>query len=593
MVSYLQVENISKSYGPKILFENISFNINEGDKIALIAPNGTGKTSLLKILAGIDSSDGAGSIKFLKDISIAFLEQEHYYNPDKSIYEIVQESAKESVGEYEIKEIIQLLNLNNPNQKIKELSGGEIKRVAIAVTLINKPDFLVMDEPTNHLDLESIEFLESYLSRQKCTLLMVTHDRYFLDRVCNKIIEMWDGNLYNYDGNYAYFLEKREERINNIKSETQRARNLLKTELDWIRRTPSARTTKAKYRVNAFQEIKERASKNIDESNININVKIARLGKKIINCKHLGFNWGDWIGLKDFTYNFAPGEKVGIVGKNGVGKSTFLNLMTGLLEPTSGEIERGETLSIGFYKQSGMAFNPNDTVIDVVREIAEVVTLSDGNNVPVTTFLNYFLFPPNTHNTKVEKLSGGEKRRLYLLTVLMKSPNFLILDEPTNDLDIMTLNVLEDYLVNFQGSVIIVSHDRFFLDKIADHLFIFKGEGEVKDFVGNYSDYRDYIKEEERAAKAKEREKSQTDKGQQSWKAPSEKKKLSYKEQREYEQLELEISALENEKSELETALNSGTLGIEELTKASNRVGEVISLLDEKEMRWLELSEYV
>ncbi|MEG0890854.1 MAG: ABC-F family ATP-binding cassette domain-containing protein [Bacteroidales bacterium] len=593
MASYLQVENITKSYGPRILFKNICLNINEGDKIALIAPNGTGKTSLLKILAGVDSSDGDGNIKFLKDITISFLEQDNIYDSNSTIYEIVKAAAKEHTQEHEIKEVLFSLRLTNVDQKIKELSGGEVKRVAIAAMLITKPNFLVMDEPTNHLDLESIEFLEDYLGRAKCTLLMVTHDRYFLDRVCNQIIEMADGTLYTYSGNYSYFLEKREERVQNMKSETERARNLFRNELDWMRRMPCARGTKAKYRVDAFYEIKEKAEQTISDKNININVKVSRLGKKIINCKHLGFNWDSWIGAKDFTYNFAPGEKIGIVGKNGIGKSTFLNLMTGELQPTFGEIERGETLVFGYYKQSGIEFNPNDTVIDAVREIAEVVTLGDGKTVPVSTFLNYFLFPPSTHYTKIEKLSGGEKRRLYLLTVLMKNPNFLILDEPTNDLDILTLNVLEEYLKGFAGSVLIVSHDRFFLDKIADHLFIFEGEGKIKDFVGNYSEYRDYIKSVEKEKRTKERALADREDKKAVWQAeePQKKKKLSYKEQKELEQLDNDISNLEIEKKELETKLSSGDLKVNELTVASNRIGEIIDLLDTKTLRWLELND--
>lgn len=595
MASYLQVENISKAYGPRVLFENISFNINEGDKIALIAPNGTGKTSLLKILAGQDSSDGEGKVKFLKDITISFLEQEHFFNPESTIYEIATTAASGHTPEHEIKEILFSLRLTNPQQKIRELSGGEIKRVAIAAMLVTKPDFLVMDEPTNHLDLESIEFLEAFLGRSRCTLLMVTHDRYFLDRVCNQIIEMADGKLYTYNGNYSYFLEKREERLQNFAVETDRARNLLRTELDWMRRMPSARGTKAKYRVDAFYDLKERAEQQVQEKSININVKVSRLGKKIINCKHLGFNWDQWVGVKDFTYNFAPGEKIGIVGKNGVGKSTFLNILAGELQPTSGEIERGETLVFGYYKQSGIAFNPTDTVIDAVREIAEVVTLGDGKTVPVTTFLNYFLFPPNTHYTKIEKLSGGEKRRLYLLTVLMKNPNFLILDEPTNDLDILTLNILEEYLKSYPGSVLIVSHDRFFLDKLADHLFVFEGEGKVKDFVGSYSDYRDYIKEVEKEKRAKEQaaEKSAKEKVVRNNENPAAatKKKLSYKEQRELEQLEKEIPELEEEKKKLEEALSSGSLSVEALTNGSHRIGTILELLDEKALRWLELSE--
>lgn len=634
MASYLQVENISKSYGTKVLFENISFNINEGDKIALIAPNGTGKTSLLSILAGKDSSDKGGSVKFLKDITISFLEQESLFPPQETIYNVVWEAAQkkrlhngksivlqqaketevqEWQLEYRIKEILYRLNLEDTDKKICELSGGEIKRTAIAAMLITEPDFLIMDEPTNHLDLETIEYLEDTLSRSRCTLLMVTHDRYFLDRVCNQILELWEGNLYQYNGNYSYFLEKRDERISNFKSETDRARNLLRTELDWMRRMPCARGTKAKYRIDAFYDLKERASQRIVEKSIDINVQVSRLGKKIVNCKKLHYAWAQgktasgtntkWVGIDDFTYNFAPGEKIGIVGKNGVGKSTFLNLLTGELQPTSGEIERGETVVFGYYRQSGIEFNPQDTVIDAVQKIAETVALADGKRVPVTTFLNYFLFPPPMHYVKIEKLSGGEKRRLYLLTVLMKNPNVLILDEPTNDLDILTLNVLEDYLKNFPGSLIIVSHDRFFLDKLADHLFIFEGNGVIKDFVGSYSGYRQYMKDKEAEKRAKEREAAKKATANSSSGKNAEgngktrdtnaagKRKLSYKEQKELEQLEKELEALGKEKESLEQALSSGALAAQELTDASIRIGQVISLLDEKEMRWLELSD--
>ncbi|MBE6229225.1 MAG: ABC-F family ATP-binding cassette domain-containing protein [Bacteroidales bacterium] len=617
MASYLQVENISKSYGTKVLFDKISFNINEGDKIALIAPNGTGKSSLLSILAGKDSSDRGGCVKFLKDITISFLEQESNFDPDSTIYDVVQNARKRSRSahlqeweeEYKINEVLYKLKLEDTAKRVCELSGGEKKRVAIAAMLINEPDFLIMDEPTNHLDLETIEYLEEMLTRSRCTLLMVTHDRYFLDRVCNQIIELWEGNLYQYNGNYSYFLEKREERISNFKAETDRARNLLRTELDWMRRMPCARGTKAKYRIDAFYDLKERASQTIAEKSLDINVKMSRLGKKIVNCKHVGYTWESdgWVGVDDFTYNFAPGEKIGIVGKNGVGKSTFLNLLTGELAPTSGEIERGETVVFGYYKQSGIEFNPNDTVIGAVQEIAETVTLADGKSVPVTTFLNYFLFPPPMHHVKIEKLSGGEKRRLYLLTVLMKNPNVLILDEPTNDLDILTLNVLEEYLKGYPGSVIIVSHDRFFLDKIADHLFIFEGNGAIKDFVGSYSGYRQYMKDKEAQRRAEERAAAEkqarrdaqngacaTKNGSADNSAQvgqQKKRKLSYKEQRELEQLEKDLEALEAEKAALEEVLSSGTLSVEKLTEASTRIGAVIDELDEKGMRWLELSD--
>lgn len=593
MASYLQVENVSKSYGPRVLFSNINMNINEGDKIALIAPNGTGKTSLLRILAGVESSDGDGKVKFLKDIQIAFLAQDNVYDPASTIWDVVSAEAK-NCEKHEIEEILYSLKLYEVDKLVSQLSGGEVKRVAIACMFVKKPQFLVMDEPTNHLDLESIEYLEEYFTRQKCTLLMVTHDRYFLDRVCNQIIEMADGTLYSYDGNYSYYLQKREERMMNMRKDIDRARNLLRTELDWMRRMPCARGTKAKYRIDAFYDLKERAGQRIEEKNFNINVKSSRLGKKIVNCFHVDFKWDDWTGLKDFTYNFAPGEKIGIVGKNGIGKSTFLNIITGELAPTGGEVQIGETVSFGYYRQQGIEFNPNDTVIEAVREIAEVVTLGDGKSVPVTTFLNYFLFPPNMHYSKIEKLSGGEKRRLYLLTVLMKNPNVLILDEPTNDLDILTLNVLEEYLKEFKGSVVIVSHDRFFLDKIVDHLFVFEGDGVVKDFVGSYSEYREYIKEREKEKKAAERAKMQKEvqkkEFQENPQQPK-KRKLSYKEQRELEQLEKDLDALGEEKRELEEKLSGGELQGDELQKASVRIGEVMALLDEKELRWLELND--
>lgn len=603
MASYLQADNLSKSYGPRVLFKNLSFNINEGDKIALIAPNGTGKTSLLNILAGKDSSDGDGKVSFMKYIKVSFLEQESMFPPQKTVIEIVKDSVSNSdlahhVEEFEVKKVLSSLKLHDMDKRPGELSGGELKRVAIACALVSKPDFLVMDEPTNHLDLDVIEFLEDYLTRSKCTLFMVTHDRYFLDRVCNKIMEMADGTLYTYNGNYSYFLEKREERMENLKANIDRARNLYRTELDWMQRMPCARGTKAKYRKDAFQDIKARAFQRIEEKNLNINVKMSRLGRKIINCKNLCYTYNNWTGLKDFTYNFAQGEKVGIVGNNGVGKTTFLKLLTGELNPTAGEIERGETLAVGYYKQSGMEFNPNDTVIDAVREIAEVVTMSDGKQAPVATFLNYFLFPPSTHYTKIEKLSGGERRRLYLCTVLMKNPNLLILDEPTNDLDILTLNVLEEYLINFKGSVIIVSHDRYFMDKIADHLFIFEGDGIVKDFVGQYSGYRQYIKDKESEKQRAERElkEAQARKNAQNNRqttAASPKKKLSYKEQREYETLEADIDRLEKEKAALEAELSSGALTSEQLNEKSVRIGQVIADLDAKSERWLELAEYV
>ena len=598
MASYLQIENISKSYGPKVLFENIGFNINEGDKIALIAPNGTGKTSLMRILAGKDKSDSGGKIMFLKDIRIAFLEQEYPFDPEKSLFEQIMSSSEEftrgldqeHLWEYE-RRVIKFLtsfNLTDSEQKMKELSGGEVKRVALAQMLATDAEFFIMDEPTNHLDIEAIEFLESHLSRSRCTLLMVTHDRYFLDRVCNTIIEMDRGAIYTYKGDYQNYLEKREERIANYNAETDKVRNILRRELEWIRSTPCARTGKARYRINAFYDLKDRASQAYTSSQVNMNELkgSARLGTKIINCKDLSFWYGDECYLDKFTYNFQRYERVGIVGRNGAGKSTFLNILTGKIgnndeQSLTGVIERGESLKIGYYHQSGMNFNPDDTVLDIVND---------------TWLLNRFLFPHEMLNNKVEKLSGGEKRRLYLLTILMQQPNLLILDEPTNDLDIVTLNILEEYLKEFGGSLIIVSHDRHFLDKLVDHLFIFCGNGLVKDFVGSYSEYREYIKEYEAELKSAARTQEKADKDRNSKEASkaanfSQKKKLTYKEQKELEQIEKELETLVEEKAVLEENLSSGTMEFEALQKASERIAEIITLTDEKEMRWLELSE--
>ena len=599
MASYLQIENISKSYGPKVLFENIGFNINEGDKIALIAPNGTGKTSLMRILAGKDKSDSGGKIMFLKDIRIAFLEQEYPFDPERSIFEQIMSASEdftkgldqEHLWEYErrVAKFLTNFNLSNPQQKMKELSGGEVKRVALAQMLATDAEFFIMDEPTNHLDIDAIEFLEGYLSRSRCTLLMVTHDRYFLDRVCNTIIEMERGAIYTYKGNYENYLEKREERIANYNAETDKVRNILRRELEWIRSTPCARTGKARYRINAFYDLKDRAAQVHTTSQVNMaDLKgAARLGTKIINCKDLSFYYGDDCYLDKFTYNFQRYERVGIVGRNGAGKSTFLNLLTGKLSEQNencyitGNIERGESLKIGYYHQSGMNFNPQDTVLDIVND---------------TWLLNRFLFPHEMLNNKVEKLSGGEKRRLYLLTILMQQPNLLILDEPTNDLDIVTLNILEEYLKEFGGSLIIVSHDRHFLDKLVDHLFIFCGDGLVKDFVGSYSEYREFIKEYEAEQKSAAKAQEKADKDKSSKEASkaanfTQKKKLSYKEQKEFEQIEKDLESLAEEKALLEESLSDGKMEFSELQRVSERIAEIISLTDEKEMRWLELSE--
>ncbi len=625
MASFLQVENISKSYGDKTLFRNISFNINEGDKIALIAPNGTGKSSLLKILAGMDSSDRGGEVKFMKDIKVAFLDQSINFNPRNTLFDEVYSrlgttydvirSYEQAIAsgderaiehamaamdaadgwsvEQRIKQVLSALKLTRLDQPMGELSGGEAKRAAIALMLLQEADFLIMDEPTNHLDIDVIEYLEGYLQKSRCTLLMVTHDRYFLDRVCNTIFELDRGELYSYRGNYSLFLEKREERYTNMQANIDKARNLLRRELEWIRSTPQARTGKARYRINAFYDLKDKASVSLARKDMAIDVATSRLGSKIIDCENLTLRFGERTMLDGFSYKFTRGERVGIVGKNGAGKSTFLNLMTGALLPDSGKIERGETLRIGYYRQNGITFKAGQTVLDIVHDIAETVEAADGHSVSATTMLNRFLFPPDSHNKRVDILSGGEQRRLYLLTVLMQNPNLLILDEPTNDLDILTLNVLEEYLMAFKGSLLIVSHDRYFLDKTVDHLFIFREGGSVKDFVGQYSEYREYVKEQEaeeaRIAKAAE-EKAQKSKPQTTTATPQ-RKKLSYKEQRELEELERLLPELEQEKSALEEKLSSGTLSHDELTATAARIGELIEAIEEKEMRWLELSE--
>lgn len=612
MLSYLQIENISKSYGPKILFENIGFNVNEGDKIALIAPNGTGKTSLMKILAGKDKSDSGGKVVFLKDIRIAFLEQEYDFDPEKGIFEQIMHSSKkftehllpEQIFEYEIRvqKFLTEFGLEDFDKEMKKLSGGEVKRVALSEMLASEADFFIMDEPTNHLDIEAIEYLENYLSRSRSTLLMVTHDRYFLDNVCNTVLEMDKGHLYEYKGSFTDFLEKRAERIENYNRETDKARNLLRRELEWMRSTPQARSGKAKYRQNAFYDLKDRAEATYTTKTASMdNVKgSARLGTKIINCKHLSFHYGERCLLDDFTYNFQRYERVGIVGKNGTGKSTFIKiLMDKALKNgrLTGEIERGESLQIGYYQQEGMKFDEEQTVLETVND---------------TGLLNQFLFDHNMLNSKVSTLSGGEKRRLYLLTILMKRPNLLILDEPTNDLDIMTLEVLEDYLESFQGSLIIISHDRHFLDKLVDHMFIFLGDGKIKDFIGNYTDYREYIKEvnaqkrkaEREAKKLAQKENRGSTNGQsingqsinngqsggQSNADSNKPKKLSFKEKYESEQLEKEIPVLTAKKKELGEKLNSGDLPYEEIAELSEEYAKISDKLDEKETRWLELT---
>ena len=599
MASYLQIENISKSYGPKILFENIGFNINEGDKIALIAPNGTGKTSLLRILAGKDKSDSGGQIKFLKDIRIAFLEQEYDFDPEKGILQQVMDSSKDFTKnldqdhyfkyELKVRQLLTGFGLGDFETPMKNLSGGEIKRVAVTQMLATEADFFIMDEPTNHLDIDAIEYLENYLSRSRCTLLMVTHDRYFLDHVCNTIIEMDHGAVYTYKGDYQNYLEKRDERIENYNAETDKVKNILRRELEWMRSTPCARSGKAKYRKDAFYELKDRAeqvytSKQVSMKDIG---GASRLGTKIINCKDLSFSYGDQPYLSHFTYNFQRYERVGIVGKNGVGKSTFINILTDNMNGNgtlTGIIERGESLKIGYYHQSGMDFDEDQTVLETIND---------------THLLSQFMFGHDMLHNKIEKLSGGERRRLYLLTILVQQPNLLILDEPTNDLDIVTLNILEEYLQNYKGSLIIVSHDRHFLDRLVDHLLVFCGNGVVKDFIGTYSEYREFMRDYEASQKALQREeekalKAARQKEEEKNATPAQpvKKKLSFKEKREFEQLEKDMEALNAEKAELTEKMNSGSLAFDELQKAGERFAEINDELDIKEMRWLELSEF-
>lgn len=590
MASYLQIENISKSYGPKVLFEHIGFNINEGDKIALIAPNGTGKTTLLRILAGNDKSDSGGKITFLKNIRIAFLEQEYAFDPEKTVFRQIMDSSRmytegldeDGLFSYELRvnKFISNFGLSR-DSLMKNLSGGEVKRVALARMLASEADFFIMDEPTNHLDIDAIEYLENYLGHSRSTLLMVTHDRYFLDRVCNIVMELDHGAVYTYRGNYRNYLEKRQERIDNYNAETAKVNNILRRELEWIHSSPCARTGKARYRINAFHELKERASQVLEYGKVSMDSlgQGSRLGSKIIDCKNLSFRYGQDVYLDGFTYNFQRFERVGIVGKNGCGKSTFLNILTGSI-PEDGEltgiIERGESLKIGYYRQGGMSFNEDQTVLETVGD---------------THLLNQFLFSHDMFNTRVSRLSGGERRRLYLMTILSRNPNLLIMDEPTNDLDIVTLDVLEEYLKEFKGSLIIVSHDRHFLDRIVDHLFIFCGNGVVKDFIGSYSEYHEYLRDYEAEMKAKENSKPQSSRANEQRQASPKKKKLTYKEQKELEQLEKDLEALGAEKLELESAMSAGTLPYDKLQAASARFGEISSLIDEKELRWLELQD--
>lgn len=620
MANILSVENVTHHWGDIRLFNNLSFGLDEGDKAALIARNGTGKTTLLNILAGVLPSD-EGQVTIRKNITLGYLEQTPRFTPELTVLETlftsnnetarivklyekaVAENDHESLQEllpkmeqlnawsYEerAKQILSQLNINRFDQPMEQLSGGQVKRVALAAVLITDPDFLILDEPTNHLDLDMIEWLEDYLKRSRMTLLMVTHDRYFLDRVCNEIFELQDETLFQYRGNYAYYLEKRQERIHQKNQEVERARNLLRKEQEWMNRQPQARGTKAKYRIDAFHDLKKTASQNTQEQSMEINIGSARLGRKVLNLYHVSKSFDNLNLIKDFSYKFVRGEKAGIIGKNGTGKSTFLNILTEELQPDSGYVEPGETLVTGYYRQEGMLPDENKRVLEVITDIADQVKLGKNHSMSASQFLRYFMFPNEMHNVRVQKLSGGEKKRLYLMTILMKTPNFLILDEPTNDLDILTLNVLEDYLQQFDGCVLVVSHDRYFLDKVTDHLFIFEGNGTIKDFPGNYTDYR------EQMAKELQEKRAATSAGQQPKKQKParlpNKNKLTFKEKKEMESLEQRIEKLEDQKKELEDQLNSGSLSGDELLKTSSTLGNLMKELDKCEMRWLELSE--
>ncbi|MEO5106312.1 ABC-F family ATP-binding cassette domain-containing protein [Bacteroides ovatus] len=616
-VPYLQIDNLTKSFGDLVLFENVSLGIAEGQRVGLIAKNGSGKTTLLNIIAGKEGYD-SGNIVFRRDLRVDYLEQDPQYPEEltvleacfhhgNSTVELIKEYERcmeteghpglenllarmdqEKAWEYEqkAKQILSQLKIRNFDQKVKQLSGGQLKRVALANALITEPDLLILDEPTNHLDLDMTEWLEDYLRRTNLSLLMVTHDRYFLDRVCSEIIEIDNQQIYQYKGNYSYYLEKRQERIES-KSVEKRANNLYRTELDWMRRMPQARGHKARYREDAFYELEKVAKQRFNTDNVKLEVKASYIGSKIFEADHLFKSFGDLKILDDFSYIFSRYEKMGIVGNNGTGKSTFIKILMGQVKPDSGTVDIGETVRFGYYSQDGLQFDEQMKVIDVIQDIAEVIELGNGKKLTASQFLQHFLFTPETQHSYVYKLSGGERRRLYLCTILMRNPNFLVLDEPTNDLDIITLNVLEEYLQNFKGCVIVVSHDRYFMDKVVAHLIVFNGQGDIRDFPGNYSDYRNW--KEAKEQKEKEAEKPQEEKTARV--RLNDKRKMSFKEKREFEQLEKEIAELEAEKTQIEELLCSGTLSVDELTEKSKRLPEVNDMIDEKTMRWLELSE--
>ena len=605
MESYLQIEKLTKSYGDRILFEDLTLGVFQGDKIGIIAPNGAGKTTFLNIIAGKEDYD-SGNVVFRNGIRVGYLEQLPPMDSDMSVLEYTASGATEEdqwTGPDLARQLLYQFRITDVDAPLRQLSGGQAKRVALAKVLMGKPDMLILDEPTNHLDIWMIEWLENYLTRQKTTLLMVTHDRYFLDNVCNRIIDIDRGQAYSYQGNYDYYLQKREERMENMSAELAKVKNLLRTEREWMRRQPQARGSKAKYRIDNFHQLEEKSRVDLRSRDVALNVKSSYIGSKIFEARDVKKSFGDKKILNGWSYDFARYEKVGIVGDNGAGKSTFIKLLLGELQPDSGSFDIGETVRWGYYSQEGMTgFDERKKVIDAVREIAEVVRIDDKTTLTASAFLSQFLFTPQTQQKYIAKLSGGERRRLYLATVLMRNPNFLILDEPTNDLDIMTLAVLEDYLVNFKGCVIVVSHDRFFLDRIVDHLFVFKGDGEVRDFPGDYSTYRHCVAEEEKERKeqdrlikeAEERKKGNTPEtvtGSASRRQTPAKVKLSFKEKKEKEELEKLLPKLEKEKSELETRMSSGEMSPQEIVEAGEKMSQLIDKIDEGEMRLLELME--
>lgn len=596
-IPYLDVQNLTKRFGAQVLFENISFSIAEGQKVGLVARNGTGKSTLMSVLMDKEGYE-SGSIIYRRDLKLGFLEQSPQFDPEESVLDACFNHEGDPEKVLKARQILTQLHITNLEQPMGQLSGGQQKRVALANVLITEPDFLMLDEPTNHLDLEMIEWLEGYLNRGNKTIFMVTHDRFFLDKVCNVILELDDLGIYTYRGNYAYYLEKRQERMDNLRAEIQHSKNLYRRELEWMRRQPQARGHKAKYREDAFYELEKVAKQRIEDRQVRLKASTVYIGSKIFECQYVSKAFDDRgekkVILRDFYYNFARFEKMGIVGNNGTGKSTFIKMLLGEVKPDSGQFDIGETVRFGYFSQEGLKFKEDQKVIDVITEIADYIDLGGGRHMTASQFLQFFLFTPEEQHNYVYKLSGGEKRKLYLCTVLMRNPNFLVLDEPTNDLDIQTLQVLEEYLQDFAGCVIVVSHDRYFMDKVVDHLLVFKGEGEIQDFPGNYTQYREWcrLQPKTEGEGAEKKATKPTAKEQPSATQKKEgKRKMTYKEKREYEQLTKELEQLENEQKTLEEALCSGQLSVEELTEKSKRLPEIKDEIDEKEMRWLELAE--